>query len=137
MSFWERIKQALRGFMAGRNGMDPLCIALLWTGIILYLLGSIHNFGILTLVGFAAYVVTLFRMFSRNKEKRALENRRYLAMRSRLTTQIKQAQKRFQNRKQYKYFKCPGCKAWLKLPKGAGVVTVTCSRCQNSFTQKA
>ena len=41
MSFWEKIKQTLRSFMNGRNGADHLSMALLWTGLIAYLLGSI------------------------------------------------------------------------------------------------
>lgn len=137
MSFWEKIKQTVRSFMGGRNGSDQLSIALLWFGLGLYLIGLVTGLGIFDLLGLAAYGVCIFRMFSRNREKRGAENRRYLTWQKRVTTRWKQAQNRFKNRKQYKYFKCPGCKAWLKLPRKAGVVTVTCSRCQNSFTQKA
>ena len=79
----------------------------------------------------------IFRMFSRNEDKRAAENRRYLAWKQRVTTKARQARNRFKNRKQYKYFKCPNCHAWLRLPRKAGVVTVSCNRCHSSFTQKA
>ncbi len=147
MSFWEKIKQSLRSFMAGRNGADHLTIALLWTGLICYLLGSILGsvqvlaialVGMLFhLAGFAAYVFCVFRMFSRNLNKRRAENRRYVTMAEKKKTERRQAKVRFQNRKTYKYFKCPGCKAWLRLSRGKGVVTITCSRCHTSFTQKA
>ena len=148
MSFFEKIKQSLRSFMNGRNGADHFSMALLWSGLVCYLLGSIVGsiqgspvWGILGLIlntiGFAAYVYCIFRMFSRNIEKRRAENRRYVTMMEKKTTERRQAKVRFQNRKQYKYFKCPGCKAWLRLSRGKGVVTVTCSRCHTSFTQKA
>ena len=147
MSFWEKIKQALRNFMNGRNGADNLGMALLWAGLVCYLLGSILGsvqvtaialLGmLLNLVGFVAYVLCVFRMFSRNVEKRRAENRRYVTMMEKKKTQRRQAKVRFQNRKTYKYFKCPGCKAWLRLSRGKGVVTITCSRCHTSFTQKA
>lgn len=147
MSFWEKIKQALRSFMNGRNGADNLSMALLWTGLICYLLGSILGsvqvaaialLGmLLSLLGFAAYVYCIFRMFSRNLDKRRAENRRYVTMAEKKRTERRQARVRFQNRKTYKYFKCPGCKAWLRLSRGKGVVTITCSRCHTSFTQKA
>ena len=148
MSFWEKIKQSLRRFMMGRNGADNLSVALLWTGLILYLLGSIVGsiqvsiifplLGmLLNLLGFAAYVFCIFRMFSRNLDKRRAENRRYVTMAEKKKTERRQAKVRFQNRKTYKYFKCPGCKAWLRLSRGKGVVTITCSRCHTSFTQKA
>ena len=137
MSFWQKLKQSFRSFMNGRHGADALSAPTLWLGLILYLLGAITGLGILTLLGFAAYVVMIFRMFSRNEDKRAAENRRYLAWKQRVTTKARQARNRFKNRKQYKYFKCPNCHAWLRLPRKAGVVSVTCNRCHSSFTQKA
>lgn len=76
-------------------------------------------------------------MFSRNLPKRQAENRWFEASYARAKTQLRQAKNRFKNRKQYKYFRCPSCKAWLRLPRGKGVVTVTCSRCHTSFTQKS
>lgn len=147
MSFWQRIKQGFRTFMSGRNGADKLGMALLWAGLACYLLGSIVGSiqgsavwavvgSLLSLAGFVGYVFAVYRMFSRNLEKRREENRRYETRMNKARTQRKQAQARFENRKKYKYFKCPGCKAWLRLPRGTGVVTVTCSRCHNSFTQK-
>jgi len=136
MTFWERIKQSLRNLMAGRQGVDQLSLALVWTGLGLYVLSALLGSGLLSLVSMAVYGYTLFRVFSRNTEKRSAENRRYLTRKNRIQTNAKQARTRFNNRKQYKYFRCPSCKAWLKLPRGAGVVTVTCGRCHNSFTQK-
>lgn len=148
MTFWEKLKQSFRSFMNGRNGADHLSMALLWTGLICYLLGSILSSvqGIfifpllgmlLTLAGFAAYCFSIFRIFSRNVDKRRAENRRYVTMAEKKRTERRQAKVRFQNRKTYKYFKCPGCKAWLRLPRGKGVATITCSRCHTSFTQKS
>ncbi len=147
MSFWQRFKQALRSFMEGRNGADHLSMALLWLGLISYLLGSILgavNVAVVSLLGFllsilglAAYILCIFRIFSRNRDKRAAENRRYLNWSQKRRTAMKQARMRFKNRKKYKYFRCPGCRAWLRLPRGTGMVTVTCSRCHNSFTQKS
>ena len=148
MSFWQKIKQSMRSFMIGRNGADQFSMALLVTGLIAYLLGSIIGsiqgspiWAVLGMafstIGFAAYIYCIFRMFSRNVEKRRAENRRYVTMMEKKSTERRQAKVRFQNRKKYKYFKCPGCKAWLRLSRGKGVVTVTCSRCHTSFTQKA
>lgn len=136
MSFWEKIKQTLRSFMAGRNGVDQLSMFLVWAGLIVYLVAAITGSGLLSLLSLVVYGYTIFRMFSRNRDKRSAENRRYLAQKNKLTTGFKQARTRFKNRKQYRYFRCPNCKAWLRLPRGAGVVTVTCGRCHNSFTQK-
>ena len=148
MSFWEKIKQTLRSFMNGRNGVDQLGMTLLWGGLALNLLasilGSFVNRPLLAMVsmllsfaGLAAYVFCIYRMFSRNLDKRRAENRRYVTFRDRQKKKRTQAVNRFKNRKIYKYFKCPGCKAWLRLKRGSGVVTITCSRCHTSFTQKS
>lgn len=148
MSFWEKIKQTLRSFMNGRHGADQLSMALLWVGLISYLLGSILGgiqgaflwplLGMLMCtLGLAAYIFCVYRMFSRQVDKRRAENRRYMAYTERKRTERRQAKVRFQNRKKYRYFRCPGCRAWLRVPRGTGVVTVTCSRCHTSFTQKA
>ena len=102
MTFWQKIKQAFRSFMYGRNGADHLSMALLWTGLICYLLGGIVGsiavsvifpvIGILlNLTGFAAYMFSLFRVFSRNVEKRRAENRRYVTMTEKRKTQRRQA----------------------------------------------
>ena len=137
MNLWERIKQAFRNLMAGRHGVDQLSVTLVWVGLGLYILAAVLNVGVISLLSLALYGYTIFRMFSRNEEKRAAENRRYLTWKNNWQTAARQARTRFKNRKQYRYFRCPNCKAWLKLPRGAGVVTVTCGRCHNSFTQKA
>ena len=148
MSFWEKIKQTLRSFMNGRNGVDQFSIALMWTGIACSLLSSILGSFvnrpllaflsmILSLASMALYVYCIYRMFSRNLEKRRAENRRYITFADRQKKKASQAVYRFKHRKVYKYFKCPGCKAWLRLKRGSGVATVTCSRCHTSFTQKS
>lgn len=148
MSFWEKIKQTLRSFMNGRNGTDHLSLALLWGGLICYLLssilGSFVNRPLLAIVsmlfsfaGLVAYGLCIYRMFSRDLDKRRAENRRYVTFMERQKKKRNQAANRFRNRKVYKYFKCPGCKAWLRLKRGSGVVTITCSRCHTSFTQKS
>lgn len=137
MSLWERIKQAFRNMMAGRHGVDQLSVLLVWVGLGLYIVSALLGLGLLSLISMVLYGYTVFRMLSRNEAKRGAENRRFLSIRNKAQTNLKQARTRFKNRKQYKYFRCPNCKAWLRLPRDAGVVTVTCGRCHNSFTQKA
>lgn len=137
MSFWEKIKQSFRSLMTGRHGVDQFSVMLVWTGLSIYVLSAVLRSGLLSLLSLALYAYTVFRIFSRNNQKRTDENRRYLGVKNKLSTGFRQARTRFKNRKQYKYFRCPNCKAWLRLPRGAGVVTVTCGRCHNNFTQKS
>lgn len=137
MSFFQKIKMSLVRFMQGRNGADNLGMFTLILGLVLSLLSSFTGSGILSLLGLALYIWTLFRMFSRNTVKRQAENRKYLDLTGNWKTKFRQFKNRLKNSKQYKYFRCPKCKAILRLTRGCGEKEVTCPRCQNQFKKKA
>ena len=137
MSFWYRIKSALARFMQGRNGADNLSMFTLIAGLVISLLSHFFGIPLLWYVGFGLYICTLFRMFSRNREKRMAENRKYLALSSNVKTKTLQFVRRLKNRKEYKYFKCPNCKVLLRLKRGTGDKEITCVRCGHQFHQKA
>lgn len=137
MTIWQKIKAGLIRFMQGRHGTDNLGMFTLITGLILSLCSSFFQSPVLFWLGFALYIITLFRMFSRNNEARAAENRKYIELTSGWKTKSGQFVKRMKNRKDYKYFKCPNCKVLLRLKRGCGEKEITCVRCQHQFKQKA
>ena len=137
MSIMEKLKAGLQKFMTGRRGADELSIALLIAGLILSLLSSILRLNILYFLGLALYVFAIFRMLSRNLEKRYAENAAYLKLWQGASSNTKQFFNRMKNMKKYRYFKCPECKSRLRLPRGGGEVTVTCGKCRHAFKQKA
>lgn len=134
---WQRVKDAFARFMYGRYGSDQLSRFLLIVGIALYIVSWITGLGLVSYVALALYVWTIFRMFSRNLEKRRAENQKYLHFFGGFQASAKQARNRAKNRKEYRYFRCSKCKSWLKLPRGVGEVTVTCGKCKNQFRKKA
>ena len=137
MSFFQRIRQSLARFMTGRHGADNLGMFTLLACLAFSLLGSFTRVDILSLIGFALYIITLFRMFSRNHEKRTAENRKYIELTSGWKTKIRQFTRRMKNRRDYKYFKCPGCKVLLRMKRGSGEKEITCVRCGHQFRQKS
>ena len=82
MTFWQKIKLGLARFMEGRHGADNLGMFTLISGLVISLLSSFTGIPLLSFVGFALYVVTLFRMLSRNQEKRFAENQKYIELTS-------------------------------------------------------
>ncbi len=134
---WQKFKDGVRNFMIGRNGADQLSMAMLISGIVLSLLTSITRLAIFNLLGLIVLILTIFRMFSRNLEKRRAENQKFVNFRANFGTNSKQLLNRLKNMKKYKYFKCPQCGARLRLPRKVGEVTVTCGKCKNQFKQKA
>ena len=137
MGFLQRVKAALARFMVGRHGPDNLGMFTLVAGLVCSLLGSFTRIGLLSLIGFVLYVTTLFRMFSRNHEKRMAENRKYIELTSDWKTKIRQFFRRMKNRRDYKYFKCPNCKVLLRMKRGSGEKEITCVRCGHQFTRKS
>lgn len=134
---WQKIKNSFRNFMMGRYGSDQFGLTLLIAGAVLSLISSLSRIAIFYYLGLAAYIWGIFRMFSRNTAKRAEENRKFLSFRQNFKSNVSQFFVRMKNMKKYRYFRCPECKARLRLPRKVGEVTVTCGKCHHQFRQKA
>ncbi len=137
MSFWQKVKMNLIRFMEGRNGADYLGMFTLLSGLILSLLASFFGLPVLSFLGLALYIFTIYRMFSRNREARMRENQKYLEITGNCRKKTRQFFLRMKNRKQYKYFRCPKCRVLLRMKRGSGEKTITCAKCGNQFTKKA
>lgn len=141
MSFFRKIGDAIVRFMYGRNGMDQLNTVLLWGSVIVILLSSLVGKAseaagtVVYYLGFALWIVSLFRMFSKNLYKRREENTKWMQ----LWWKIKNAGKGAKDRhadKDHKYFTCKKCKAICRVPVGKGKVVITCPRCGNKIEGK-
>lgn len=130
-------KSALYRFFAGRRGMDQLSLALLIASIAASLLASIFGIGILNLLSSVMWIYALIRTLSKNIPAREKENRWFMSKYTPVQLNVKQAHVRFKNRKIYLYYRCPNCRAWLKLPRNVGEKTVTCGKCGSTFKKKA
>ena len=127
-------------FMIGRNGNDELNRFLLAVDMVLILLSVIFSRGIgrvlspiaLVLLGF-----TYYRMPYRDLIRRSDENARYFRLRERFLGMIRVRKEQWVQRKDYKFFVCPACKATLRVPKGRGKIKIVCRKCGNSFMGKS
>jgi len=137
VSFIDRIKNGLRKFMAGRHGADELSMALLIVGLLLSIIGSLFRWSFLSIISLLLYIISMYRMLSRDHNKRYIENQKYLSLWKNVSGESKQGFVRLKNLRKYKYFKCPECHARLRLPRKVGEVTVTCGKCHHAFRQKA
>ena len=137
MSFWDKLRAGFFRFMQGRNGVDQLGNASMWTAVVLTLINVFANSLVLSLLVSALWIWAIFRLLSRNVTRRRAENAWFSARFYRAKTLISQARERFKNRKKYVYFECPNCHLPLRLPRGVGNVTVKCSKCGHTFDKKA
>ena len=123
--------------MAGRYGADQLGMTMLWTALILSIVGSFSRLGLLTLMADALLLLMFWRMLSKDRLKRQHENQTYLQKTYGARRAVTEWINRVKNGKKYRYFTCPQCKKRLRVPRGVGNITITCKGCGNSFDKKA
>ncbi len=127
--------------MAGRNGNDQLNRFLLLAGAASLLLASLlrRNLlgSLLYLLALALLGLTYFRMLSRDLYRRRSENERYLREKEKLSARLRILRERWNQRKDYKFFTCPSCKAVMRVPRGRGKIRIVCHKCGNTFTGKS
>lgn len=126
----------LNMFMLGRNGVDFLNkhlfrIAAVIAGVNLLLSGWV---GILPPV-MAGYA--LFWTLSRNLTVRQMEDLTARETYDRVRDKITGAMQRAKQSRDYRFFSCPGCGSYLRVPRGKGRIQVTCPRCGHRFDRKS
>lgn len=123
---FRKLGDALRRFMYGRYGTDSLNKALLIVALVLMFLAIVGGRFVpwLSLAGTLAYVplvYSIFRMYSRNIEKRRRENAAW----QRFLLPLKDRNNR--------YFKCPKCRQTVRVPRGKGKINIRCPKCNERF----
>ena len=119
--------------MSIRKILASLLVALLIVGSVF---GGSAAGRVLMALAFALLAVIYFRMFSRNTVRRQDENSKYLRARYRVLGKYRCIRERWVQRKDYKFFTCPSCKATLRVPRGQGSINIVCRKCGNSFKGK-
>jgi ribosomal protein L37AE/L43A len=134
------MRERIARFMAGRNGNDQLNLFLLVVDMLLLLLATIFSGSIgrvLYPLVFILLVLIYFRMLSRNLYRRSEENGKYMRLRYRFEAQMRLYKESWVQRKDYKFFTCPSCRAKLRVPRHKGKVKILCRKCGTSFFGKS
>ena len=101
--------------MIGRYGPDQLNMALIILAIVVGILANIIKLNVITLLSYLLLILVIFRMLSRNMAARRREN----------------------DSRNYRFFKCPGCRNTLRVPRGNGKIQITCPRCGERFIKRS
>ncbi|MBQ6387866.1 MAG: hypothetical protein IJH96_04510 [Ruminococcus sp.] len=127
-------------FMQGRYGMDTL------NGFLLILSMIIWTFNIFVFNRLAHYIImvvqmlligwVVFRALSRNITMRSAENRAFRKAYDPAKKWVQLTYQRIRERKNYRYLKCPVCKAQLRVRNVKGKHNVRCPRCKSEFEKK-
>ena len=130
------IRNAIRRFMYGRSGNDQLNLFLMGLYLLLYLVFMLTRLELLYIASFALLAVTLFRLLSRNLERRRMENAQFMRTAGPFLSWLR-FRRTIHRDKEHVYFKCPSCGQRLRVPRGRGKITVTCRSCGASFQEKS
>ncbi|MBR7074003.1 MAG: hypothetical protein IKI39_02740 [Oscillospiraceae bacterium] len=125
------MKEKLRQIFTGRQGMDELSKLLFWAAIALFVLAVFLGGALGSLVSSFALmslILAFARAFSRNLPMREAENLLLLRWAEKKKHAWSAWKDRFHDRKEYKYFKCPACGKWLRVPRRKGKIHINC-RC--------
>lgn len=130
----------LQRMMIGRNGMDALnrflsVVLLLIVAVEMFLRGKAAL--ALSAVSLVLLVVIYWRMLSRDIYHRAQENGTYLRLRYPLVSAVQGWRDRFRQRKDYRFYRCPSCRTWLRVPRGKGKINIVCRKCGTSFRRRS
>lgn len=130
----------LRKVMTGRYGVDEFSRFLNTTAMLSLVLSVLFNNGLsvfFLLLSFVSLIWNYIRMFSRNTYKRRAENNAYLTIRYNLTRKFSGLKQRLQQKKYYRFYKCPKCGITTRVPKGRGEIRITCPKCGEIFQRKS
>ncbi len=135
--FFRKIGNAFARMMYGRYGTDEFSFVLMLFALVLVLLSYIPTVGwIFSILSLTVMLFSVFRTFSKNIPRRRRELERYLRIKHapQKARQLRKNKKR--DKKTHLYFKCPDCKAVLRVPRGKGEILVTCPRCGTKTPKK-
>ena len=132
-----KLVNSFKRFMFGRYGFDQLNMVLLAGAVLLSVINTVLSMFLRDNAVFATIIspifyglmavllgLNIFRCLSRNIYKRRQENRRMLNFVTRLKD------------RQHRYFRCPGCKQRVRVPRGKGKLSIRCPKCGNKFLRK-
>lgn len=142
MNFFQRIGNALSRFMYGRNGVDRLGLTMIWAALLLDIINMLLRekpvvSGITGLVSGVLLFMALFRMFSRNLEKRRAENTRFMEKVWWPVSRRMAGARQQRMDKEHRYFTCHRCGAVCRVPRGKGRIVITCPRCGGEIHGKS
>ncbi len=126
----------LRKFMMGRYGVDQLSVGLLFLSFLMSIIFYFFPVGLLNYLVYVPFIVFLLRVLSKNHAARRKENMAFLKVWNPIAAWFNKKRNRATTYKTYRYYKCPGCKQEVRVPKGKGKIRITCPKCRLEFIKK-
>lgn len=134
---WNKIKDSFTRFMYGRNGVDQLSQFINIVTLVIFIISLFTKWTWLYWIAIGLLVYMYFRIFSKNIPKRSQENQKFCNLRYDLAIKKNNMKKEWEQRKIYRFFRCPMCKQKVRVPKGRGKICITCPKCRQEFVKRS
>ncbi|MDO5146698.1 MAG: hypothetical protein Q4D60_06820 [Eubacteriales bacterium] len=128
-----------KNFFQKIYGIDGLSCGLLLLSMIFSLLAMLlpsSMMKVLNAVSLVPLFLCLWRFFSRNHQKRALENQGFMRLMRPLFEYVDRKNQEREEAQMFRFFKCPACTQKIRVPRGKGKIEITCPKCGNKFIKK-
>ncbi|HHV37916.1 MAG TPA: hypothetical protein GXX70_00285 [Tepidimicrobium sp.] len=127
----------LRKFMIGRYGVDQLSTTLLIVSIIFSILSRFFNSSVLNIFNMILLIAIFYRTLSKNIGRRYRENAKFLGIWNPIASKIRRRINWIKGLKDYRYYKCSGCRQKLRVPRGKGKISITCPKCKVTMIKRS
>lgn len=131
------MRNKFQQFMDGRYGVDGLGKATLVITLIFLVLNMFIPKAPFYLLALVFLVISYFRMFSRNINKRYAENQWFESKFACIRQMFSKSKSYNEIRKTHRIFVCPNCKQKVKVPKGKGRISIHCPKCGTDFIKRS
>ncbi len=131
------LRERMTRFMYGRYGSDQLSKLYLGLAIACLAVNLFTRLNVFYLAGMLLLFYGIYRSFSKNIAKMSAQNQKYLNWRYKMTAQYSNAKKHWAQRKEYRFYQCPGCRQKVRVPRGRGKIAITCPKCHTEFIKKS
>lgn len=130
-------RERMARFMYGRYGNDQLSKLYLGLAMVCLIANLVTRLEVFYAAGLLLMIYGIYRSFSKNTAKMSAQNQKYLNWRYQNTVKYNQAKKHWAQRKEYRFYKCPGCRQKVRVPRGRGKIAITCPKCHAEFIKKS
>ena len=136
-NWWNRFKYNMANALRGCYGPDQFSRFLLGASIFIYFLALIPALRLLYFVSMALIFYSMYRIFSKRYIKRQRENDLYLKATAGIRGFANAKRRHLMDRDTHKYFRCPKCHTYNRVPKGHGTIMITCPKCRTEFKRNS
>ena len=131
-----RMGSKMQSWMYGRYGQDELSQFLSILALFFVIIGMFAAPGAFAGLALALWLIVLFRTYSKNITKRRQERDAYLKLANPVKNWFHLQQRKWNDRKTHRYYKCSQCKGTLRVPKGKGKIKIRCPKCGAEIIKK-